>query len=85
MTIDSCSLFNYRAKVKPNLSYGQRQVLNSLYLQNRTSEQIAAFLETQVHKISGRITELQKSGLIESKNKAVNSDGNLVNIWGLKK
>lgn len=59
------SLFAYN-DILPNLSERQKEVINALrYLGKATCSEVATFLKTFPHTISGRFTELRKKNLVK--------------------
>lgn len=60
------SLFAYHNDVEPELSERQKEVLTSLrYRGPSTCSEIATFLKTFPHAISGRFSELRKKNLVK--------------------
>lgn len=74
-TIHPNSLYVYQKNILPTLSERQKEVLNALrYKGPSTCSEIATYLKTFPHTLSGRFTELRKRNLIkELGNRIINN------------
>ena len=64
------SLQTYYSEVLPNLSDRQQQIIDALkYIGNFTNKELSEFLEWDINRITPRVNELVKLGIICEKGK----------------
>lgn len=69
-----------------NLGNKQIEVLEKIEeLQPCSNKQIAESLHWEINRVTGRVNELAKKGIIKSEHMARNNIGRLEKLWELKK
>lgn len=72
------------AKITPHKASSRAAVLDVIRRKPSTLDEIAEALGTEKHKVSGRVTELRASGLIEVAGRVMNAAGNTVRRYKVK-
>lgn len=83
MAVAGTSLFAYKSIV--NLGAKQTTVLEKIEeLQPCSNKQIARALGWEINRVTGRVNELCKLGLIKTEHTAVNDTGRPEKLWEIK-
>lgn len=83
MTVASTSLFAYKSIV--NLGAKQTTVLEKIEeLQPCSNKQIAKSLGWEINRVTGRVNELAKLGLIKTERTATGETGRPEKLWEIK-
>lgn len=83
MAIASTSLFAYKTLV--NLGDKQSKVLEKIEeMQPCSNKQIARALGWEINRVTGRVNELAKKGLIKTERIAVGETGRPEKLWQVK-
>lgn len=85
--IQQTSLFAYHNEIKPSLSDRHDAVMNAFDTNDGfTNKELASFLGWEINRVTPRVNELVKMGLLEEKTRRpCKETGRSAIVWGAKK
>lgn len=84
MTVAHTSRYSYN-RIKHKIGRNQEIVYNTIKeLGEATNEMISDALEWPINRVTGRVTELRKYGMIDTDNIAKTKSGHVAKLWYIR-